>query len=923
MNIPDMSDEDISEFLTRRAYIDKSLTQLGWVRNKDWIDEYELDGMPNASQKGFADYVLLDNRNHPIAVIEAKRTMKDPAVGRQQAKLYADLLQKKFNERPVIFLTNGFDTYFWDDLNYNERKVSGIFSKRDLLKYRNLIQYRQPKLSNALINDEISGRYYQKDAIRAVCTAFENKQRKALLVMATGSGKTRTAASIVDVLMRKGWVTHVLFLADRTSLVTQAKRAFNNLPFAKTTTNMCESDNDPNANIVFSTYQTMINIIDKTFDKEGKKVFTNAHFDLIIVDEAHRSIYNRYREIFTYFDSLMVGLTATPKDDVDKNTYDVFLLPKGEPTYAYELKQAVKDEFLVDYKSIETKVKFLEEGITYGELTVEEQEMYEEQFINEDGEVPERIDSSKLNEWIFNRDTIFKVLDILMQNGLRIDHGNKIGKTIIFAKNHAHAEAIYRIFNEQYPHLNEGYCRVIDNKVNYAQSLIDEFSDPKKMPQIAISVDMLDTGIDIPEILNLVFFKKVYSKSKFWQMIGRGTRKCPGLIDGRDKDGFLIFDFCSNFEFFRIKPDGLEQRDYYTIQGKIFMAQAQIAYQLQDIRFQEEPLQAFRSLMVSSVQSKILELNKDDFSVRQHLRAVEHYSKDSVLNALSWDDIGVMGSELAMIIQPYDDDIDAIKFDAMVRLIQSNKLQDRNSAFLYTHLERSVANVAKKSNIPDVSAKLPYIRLAMDREYLQKATVLEMEELRVQLRDIMKYMDRDHKVRVDTMFTDSILSTEVNDPLLSDDGLVNYYENVEHYIRANQDHPAIMKLKENQPLTSQDVADLERILWNDLGTKEDYENSIGSIPIGKLIRSINGLSQTAAKQAFSKYLDSAVMDSRQIYFVNTLVDYIVQHGYVEDNSIFTESPFTDRGSIVELFPDVTVWKGIRDVINEVNSNADF
>lgn len=597
----DVPDEDISEFMTRRQYIDKDLRNSGWIQGMDWKDEFELKGMPNSSSIGYADYVLLDRSGVPLAVIEAKRTMKDPAIGRQQAKLYADLIEKDYRRRPVIFLTNGFDTYFWDDRNYNERKVSGIFSKKDLLRYFNQMRDRQPKLSDGLINDEISGRYYQKSAIKAVCSAFENKQRKALLVMATGSGKTRTVISLVDILMRKGWVKNVLFLADRTSLVTQAKRSFTNLLPSIHCSNLCDLDANPNDRCIFSTYQTMINLIDKTKDEDGNRLFSNAHFDLIIVDEAHRSIYNKYREIFTYFDSLMVGLTATPKDEVDKNTYDIFLLPKGQPTYAYELKQAVEDGFLVDYRSVETKVKFLEDGITYGELSVEEQEMYETLFCTEDGEIPEKIESSKLNEWVFNRDTIVKVLDTLMTKGVRVDHGSKIGKTIIFAKNHSHAEAIYKVFNEQYPHLNNGFCRVIDNKVNYAQSLIDEFSGKEKMPQIAISVDMLDTGIDVPEIVNLVFFKKVYSKAKFWQMIGRGTRLCPNLIDGKDKDGFLIFDFCSNFEFFRVKPLGIEQKDYYTIQGKIFMSQVQIAYYLQDIRYQQDQFQDFRKGLVEDV----------------------------------------------------------------------------------------------------------------------------------------------------------------------------------------------------------------------------------------------------------------------------------------------------------------------------------
>ncbi len=297
--------------------------------------------------------------------------------------------------------------------------------------------------------------------------------------------------------------------------------------------------------------------------------FTCGHFDLVICDEAHRSVYNKYRDIFNYFDAPLVGLTATPKDEIDKNTYEIFELENGVPTYGYELAQAVKDGYLVDFLSVETKLKFIEQGIVYDELSDEDKQAYEDTFEDENGELPERIASSALNEWIFNEDTIRQVLNTLMTHGLTIDYGSKLGKTIIFAKNHTHAEKILAVFNKEYPHLL-GFAKVIDNYMTYAQSAIDEFSDPKKLPQIAISVDMLDTGIDVPEVLNLVFFKKVMSKAKFWQMIGRGTRLCPGLMDGKDKDKFYIFDFCGNFEFFRMNK-GRPTANMIALQGAIFI----------------------------------------------------------------------------------------------------------------------------------------------------------------------------------------------------------------------------------------------------------------------------------------------------------------------------------------------------------------
>ena len=532
---------DFTEEQTRKAYIDVMLEDVGWQRGKNWVDEYPIDEMPNKSGFGRADYVLFGDDGLPLAVIEAKRTSRNVEEGRQQAVLYADFLEKQYGQRPIIFLTNGYEIRLWSDKYYPERRVSGIYSKRDLEKEFNKIKGRK-SLKGVQINDEISSRYYQKEAIQAVCDALERNRRKALLVMATGSGKTRTVISIVDVLIRHGWVKNILFLADRNALVTQAKRAFHNMMPDLSLCNLSENKEDASSRAIFSTYQTMMNCIDDTSDEQGNRLFTLGHFDLIIVNEAHRSIYNRYKDIFTYFDALLIGLTATPKDEIDKNTYEIFELESGVPTYGYELAQAVQDDYLVDFVSIESKLKFMSEGITYDDLPPEEKEEYEKTFSDEDGNLPASINSSALNEWLFNHDTIKKTLGILMKHGQRVDFGTKMGKTIIFAKNHNHAEKILEVWNKEFPDYPPHYCRVIDNYTNYAQSLIDDFSDPKKYPQIAVSVDMLDTGIDVPEILNLVFFKKVFSRSKFWQMLGRGTRICKSLIDGEDKKQFYIFD---------------------------------------------------------------------------------------------------------------------------------------------------------------------------------------------------------------------------------------------------------------------------------------------------------------------------------------------------------------------------------------------
>lgn len=791
---------DLSEYKTRKLYIDSMLMDAGWTEGKDWINEVELPGMPNKSETGFADYVLYDDMHRPLAIIEAKRTCVDVSKGRQQAKLYADLLGQKYKRRPVIFLTNGFDTHMLPDLS---------------------------------------------------CT------------------------------------------------------------------NLVEEKDNYNAHCVFSTYQTMINCIDTVNDNEGK-LFTCGHFDLVICDEAHRSIYNKYRDIFSYFDAPLIGLTATPKDEIDKNTYEIFELENGVPTYGYDLAQAVKDGYLVDYVSVESKLKFIEQGIVYDELSEEDKEAYEETFEDEHGNLPESINSSALNTWIFNEDTIKQVLNILMTDGIKIDYGQKLGKTIIFAKNHDHAEKIREVFNKEYPHLPD-YAKVIDNYMTYAQSAIDEFSDSKKMSQIAISVDMLDTGIDVPEVLNLVFFKKVMSKAKFWQMIGRGTRLCPGLLDGEDKQKFYIFDFCGNFEFFRMNK-GKATANMIALQGAIFNLKFEISYKLQDMEYQIDRLIEYRKALVKQMSEKVRELPRDNFAVRQHLKYVDLYSSESNYNALTYEDTLIVREEVAPLILPDGDEASAVRFDALMYGIELAYLVGKKYSRARTDLRKKVAGIANVANIPEIQAQSELVNKILNTDYVDNAGINEFEEIREKLRDLMKYIPKG-TIKYVTNFTDELLSMEWKESELENDELKNYKAKAEYYIRQHQDNIAIAKLKTNRPLTSGDLASLEEILWREVGTKQDYEHEFGSKPLGEFVREIVGLDMNAAKEAFSEYLTGTNLDSRQIYFVNQIVEYIVHNGMMKDLSVLLESPFTDRGSVAEVFTDLNVWLGIRKVIDTINANA--
>lgn len=913
---------DPTEAQTRKAYIDVMLTAGGWEHGKNWVDEYEIEHMPNHVGKGFADYVLFGDDGRPLAVIEAKKTSVDVAKGRQQAKLYADDLERRFGRRPIIFLTNGYDTRIWVDQpgGYPERKVSGIYSKRDLEKEFHKLTHREP-LEHILVDNNISGRYYQKEAIKAVCETFGRaNKRKALLVMATGSGKTRTVISLVKTLMDKGWVKNFLFLADRNSLVTQAKRNFVNLLPSVSVTNLVEDKDNLLARGVFSTYQTMMNCIDTAQDEDGKQLFTCGHFDLIIVDEAHRSIYKKYQDIFTYFDALLVGLTATPKSDIDRNTYEIFELEDGVPTYGYELAQAVKNKFLVDYKTFETTFKFIDQGIVYNELSDAEKQEYEEKFIDEEGNLPDSIASSALNDWVFNKNTIRHVLCDLMTKGLKVDYGTKIGKSIIFAKNHLHAEKILEIFNAEYPHLPAGFCRVIDNYTNYAQSLIDEFSDSKKMPQIAISVDMLDTGIDVPEILNLVFFKKVLSKAKFWQMIGRGTRLSPGLIDGEDKKGFYIFDYCSNFEFFQTEHKDSSSAGV-SLQEQLFKIKTELVYKLQELPFQNDFFISLRKRLVGELLGSIQALNRDGFAVKQHLRAIDRFQSVQSFENLTYENLLDLQKEIAPLVLPEQEDAEALRFDALLYGMEFSLCKGYSCKRGCTDLIKRVQALIPCGTIPAVNAQKELIQQILHTDYLTRVQVPDLEKIRQQLRGLMKFIPPSSTTRYDTNFTDYVTNYQENDAQLQTNELENYRKKVSFFLREHLNFPAVAKLKSNEPLASEDIKQLEQLLWKELGSKEAYRQEIGDMPLGEFVRSIVGLDMVAAKQAFSKFIDEKELDSRQIYFVDQIINYIVENGVLTDMSILQYSPFSDRGSVADIFPNTAVWNNVCAAIQSVNQNA--
>ena len=923
---------DPSESKTRKRFIDVDLKQLGWIFDgpsaniKEEVKVMNMDNRPG--KVGYADYVLYGKDGLPLAVIEAKKTSVDPNNGRKQCALYADCFERECGRRPMMFTSNGYETFFWDDSSGPQREVSGFFSQDDLQKLMNRRSLKRD-LSTIQISDKITDRYYQKEAIRAVCDHIEGMFRKNLLVMATGTGKTRTASSLVDVLSRGGYITNVLFLADRTALVKQAKDDFKNYLPDMSLCNLCDNKDDISARIVFSTYPTMLNAIDALHSKDGLPMFTPAHFDMIVIDESHRSIFKKYKTIFDYFDAILVGLTATPRTDVDHNTYEFFELEDGSPTYAYDYETAVNvDHVLVPYYNYETDLQFTDEGIHYDELSEKDKERYEEDFA-EDDHIPAVIASEELNRFVFNEYTADKVLQDLMENGIKINDGDDIGKTIIFAQNKRHAEFILQRFNSLYPQYKGKIINRVVCEDSYSQSIIEDFKVADKDPFIVVSVDMMDTGIDVPECVNLVFFKKVRSKTKFWQMIGRGTRLCHELectdkIDGEyaGKRRFLIFDYCGNFQFFRENPNIAGGKAVKSLTENIFGKQIELISALEDSKYSDDAHRDLREQLVKKCNKRINALNGDHTSVKMQRKYVEKYKDIQTFTHISDLDRGELLDHIAPLITLEEKDVDAKRFDNFIYGIMLAKIQGSNAVNkARNNLMATAAALEKISSIPQVAAKMDMLKEVQKDSFWATPGLIKLEEARRELRDLIKFLDKGGpKSIVITRLTDPVIATREGEVLPQSYDFESYRQKVNRYVLEHGDTLAIYKLTHNIRLTQSDYKELERVLTQELGSNEDYQKEYGDTPFGLMIRKIAKMDHNAAMEAFSKFINDQSLNQKQIAFVNKIITYIENNGYMENIADLQKPPFDKPVNFMRMF-DQKTKKAIIETINEIRDNA--
>ncbi len=900
--VPDT--HDYNEADTRRYLLDVLLKEAGWnIEQAGWT-EYEVQGMPNQTGKGYVDYVLWGSDGKPLALVEAKRTTKSPTQGKHQAKLYADCLEQRFGQRPIIFYTNGYEHWIWDDLNYPPREIQG-FLKKDELERLIFRRTHRKQLHLIQVNPSIVERSYQIEAIRCITETFDQKKgRKSLLVMATGTGKTRTAIALIDLLMRANWVKRVLFLADRNALLTQAFRAFKTHLPTVTPINLTKDKAVESANVVLSTYPTMLNCINRNNGRtnETQRFFSPGHFDLVVIDEAHRSIYKKYRALFEYFDALLVGLTATPRTEVHRDTYRIFDLEPGVPSFAYELDDAVKDGYLVPARGVDVPFKFLRKGVRYTDLSPEEQEEYEEKFRDSDtGAIPDQVNAAALNQWLFNINTADQALELLMQRGLKVDGGDRLGKTIIFARNHNHAEFIVKRFDANYPHYKGKFAQVIDSHNPYAQNLLDDFSEANKEPSIAVSVDMLDTGVDVPEVVNLVFFKPVYSQVKFNQMIGRGTRLCPDLFGvGDDKQEFRVFDLCGNFDFFNQQIPSARQHLPETLTTRLIKARLELTQLMNSGPTPHDAEQAeLRDTLLNDLHQHVATMERENFLVRRHLQSVEEFSNRSRWEQLSEQDVEAISESLAPLPNGLPTENRLTKeFDLLCFLLQLSILKPTND---FVRLRDKVRDLSRqleeKKDIPMVRDQLSLIAEVQAEDWWTDVTPWMIDYVRIHLRDLIKFIDRQAQSIVYTDFKDELGEVQEVDVPAHETGFspYQYRKKVEAYIRNHEDHIAIAKLKRNAPLTQTDLECLEKMVFvaPEISSRNQFEQVFGKdLSLKLFIRKLVGLDRNAAKLAFAQYLESGNFSANQIRFVENIIDYLTQNG-VMDPGLLYEPPFTD------------------------------
>ena len=910
------------EASTRRRLIDEALVSADWDVGRNCTNtstvrqEMEVLHQPTDTGVGYADYVLLADDGKPLAVIEAKKTAKNAEEGRTQAKCYADGLERMTGQRPVIFYTNGYDIWIWNDAEGEPpRKIFGLYSK-DSLEYAVFRRQNPLAPSEVSPNAAIAGRLYQIEAVKRVVERIATKRRRALIVQATGTGKTRVAVSLCEALVRAKRARRILFLCDRRELRKQAANVFKQfLPGEPRTFVTSSTSQDRDKRIYLATYPAMM----KCFES-----FDVGFFDLVIADESHRSIYNRYRDLLTYFDALQVGLTATPRQLVSHNTYELFDCEDQDPTVYYSLEDAVAQKYLVPFQVEEYTTDFLRRGIKYSDMPPEQRQQVEEQEAQ-----PDQIEyeQQQVDKVVFNKDTNRKILRNLMEHGIRDATSTRVGKTIVFARNHNHAVLLQNLFDEMYPQYGGNFCRVIDNYDPRAEDLIDDFKGEGTNPEltIAISVDMLDTGIDVPEIVNLVFAKPLYSYVKFWQMIGRGTRLCENLFGpGRHKSHFLVFDHWGNFDFFEEKYKPAEASLPKSLLQRLFEQRIKLA----EVALDKHDTAAF-DLAISLIKQDIADLPERSVSVREMWKQVKTAQRDEILKQFDAVTKGVLLQDIAPLMQWRNivGHEAAHQFDLRICQAQVAKLED---ASRYADYGDDLRNQVEQlqMNLSQVRAKGAVINEVRSSAFWANAPIADLDRVRSELRGVMQYRQPSTtsafmpKV-IDIAEDDALIERKPHRVKLEGLELAAYRQRVQRVLdELFADNPILRRIRAGESVTGDELQSLTALVLSQ-DPALDLNDLLAYYPetaghLDQAIRTIIGLDGQAVRERFEQFVQlHPALNSTQIRFLDMLQNHIARYGAITVERLY-EDPFTTlhTDGLDGVFTDERTVQELLDILNK-------
>jgi type I restriction enzyme R subunit len=911
-----------NERLTRKEIIDQRLKEAGWIvtDRTQVIEEFDIHltvvEEPATPYSGhqYSDYVLLGKDGKPLAVIEAKKTTVEAERGREQAKQYCyNIKQTQGVDLPFCFYTNGHDIYFWDLENYPPKKVHGFPSRDDLERYAYIRKARK-QLAGELINTKIAGRNYQIASIRAVMEAVEKRKRKFLLVMATGTGKTRTCIAFVDAMMRAGWAERVLFLVDRIALRDQTLDAFKeHLPNEPRWPKQGEKEIRTDRRIYVSTYPTMLNII-----RNEEKSLSPHFFDLIVVDESHRSIYNTYQEILDYFNTITLGLTATPTNVIDHNTFQLFECEDGVPTFAYSYEEAVNHipPYLSNFQVMKIKTKFQGEGINKRTISLEDQQ----RLIAEGKEIEEiNYEGTEIEKKVINRGTNALIVREFMEECIKDANGVLPGKTIFFCISKAHARRVEEIFDSLYPQYGGELAKVLvsdDPRVYGQGGLLEQFKK-NDMPRIAISVDMLDTGIDVRELVNLVFAKPVYSYTKFWQMIGRGTRVLePEKIKPwcTQKDDFLILDCWDNFEYFKLNPRGKELKGQIPLPVRLFGVRLE---KIEEARTQSK--EDIVSKEVQKVRKQVEALPKNSVVIMEALNALQRLEDENFWNNLTADKMDFLKAVVKPLLRTVSDvDFKAMRFEKDIVEVSLAHLTGETEKFetLKDSIIEAIGELPLSINM--VAREQELIRQAQSNHFWATISEDKFEALIQKLSPLMKFREAVIPLAPAKFnLKDIVAEKEFIEfgPQHEALSVAKYRELVEKKINELvSSSPILQKLKQGQEITTDEAEQLASALHNehphitiDLLRKVYNHRKAALVQFIKHILGIEQLETFAetVTKAFDDFVSKhSYLTSRQLQFLELLKNFVLEKGNVSKRNLI-ESPFT------MLHPD-----GIRGIFNQ-------